>query len=226
MQDPTPPLSEHLVVLFAKEPRPGLSKTRLAAEVGVERAHALSEAFVLDTLELARASGARVMVAHAPADAAPWFRARAPWAELWPQPDRPFDVRLVEAVRHALSIGARRVVMIGMDAPHLAPGRLRAALESLDEVEVCLGPARDGGYYLVAIDADRPEVFRDIPWSTPEVLDVTLRRCEDASLRVRLLPEEFDVDEAADLERLRERLRADPTAARRTAAALGVGEVE
>ena len=132
--------SDELVVVFAREPRPGLAKTRLAADVGVERAHELYEAFVLDTLDVARASGARVLVAHAPADAGPWFRERAPWAELWAQPEVEFGERLAATMEEAARRGAARTVMVGTDTPHLAPARLREALDALPEPTSSSGP--------------------------------------------------------------------------------------
>ena len=108
--------------------------------MGVERAHKLYEAFVLDTLDVARASGARVLVAHAPADAGPWFRERAPWAELWAQPEVEFGERLAATMEEAARRGAARTVMVGTDTPHLAPARLREALDALAGADVVLEP--------------------------------------------------------------------------------------
>lgn len=211
---------DELVVVFAKEPRPGLAKTRLAADVGRERARELCEAFVLDTLDAARASGARVLVAHAPADAAGWFGEKAPWAELWAQPEIEFGERLVAAVAEAARRGAKRVAMIGMDTPHLPPARLREAFEGLADADVCLGAAADGGYYLIALDRSRPELFRDIPWSSPETLAATVARCDQLGLRTRLLAEELDVDDGPSLDALRVTLAERPGAAPRTRALL------
>lgn len=207
---------DDLVVVFAREPRPGLAKTRLAADVGVERAHELYEAFVLDTLDVARASGARVLVAHAPADAGPWFRERAPWAELWAQPEVEFGERLAATMEEAARRGAARTVMVGTDTPHLGPARLREALDALTEVEVVLGPAADGGYFLVGLGRPRAALFSEIPWSTADTLRVTLLRCREEGLEVRLLPEEIDVDDGAGLEALARLLDQERSAAPRT----------
>ena len=214
---------DEIVVVFAREPRPGLAKTRLAADVGVERAHELYEAFVLDTLDVARASGARVLVAHAPADAGPWFRERAPWAELWAQPDVKFGERLTATMEEAARRGSARTVMVGTDTPHLAPARLREALDALAGADVVLGPAADGGYFLVGLGRPCAALFSEIPWSTADTLRVTLDRCREEGLEVRLLPEEIDVDDGAGLEALMSLLDHERRAAPRTRGLLNGG---
>ena len=186
-------MNDQLVVL-TKEPRLGEAKTRLAGDVGPERARELAEAFVLDTLALARSSGVPTLVAFAPEDAGPWFEARAPWASLWPQPDGDLGQRMRAAIREALGRGAERCVMIGMDTPHLPATTLESAFAALDGADLVLGPSLDGGYYLIGAKADHPSLFEDLAWSTAAVLGATLGRARAgprgprAAARVRRRP--------------------------------------
>jgi glycosyltransferase A (GT-A) superfamily protein (DUF2064 family) len=98
------------------------------------------------------------------------------------------------------------VAAIGSDHPELSREDLEEAFGFLEsgDIDVVLGPASDGGYYLVAIrrEALEPRLFEGIPWSTADVLGETLKRCEELGLRAHLLRPSFDVDTPADLERL------------------------
>ncbi|MEM9798717.1 MAG: TIGR04282 family arsenosugar biosynthesis glycosyltransferase [Planctomycetota bacterium] len=212
-------MSDTLVIL-CKQPIAGRSKTRLARSIGDERARRLAEAFVLDTFALARSIDARTLIAFAPADAREWFAERAPFAELWPQPESDLGGRMDAATRAAFERGARRCVMIGMDTPHLDAAILDEAFRSLDDVDLCVGPAVDGGYYLIGMREPQPVLFRDLPWSTERVAEMTRDVARAAGLTLRELPTQFDVDDVGALERLSSLLRERPDLAPATRAAL------
>jgi glycosyltransferase A (GT-A) superfamily protein (DUF2064 family) len=106
---------------------------------------------------------------------------------------------MLRAVRDAVAAGSRRIVLIGTDCPDLGSSHVRDALAGLDEVEVVLGPARDGGYYLLATRRALPMLFDGIEWGAADVLDRTLRRARRANLSVRLLEPLADVDRPEDL---------------------------
>jgi glycosyltransferase A (GT-A) superfamily protein (DUF2064 family) len=118
------------------------------------------------------------------------------------------------------------VVIIGSDAPTLPRAYLHQALDELMAHEVVIGPSEDGGYYLIGATKPLPELFVDVHWSTAEVLPTTLQRLGGRSSVV--LPPWHDVDEAADLLRLRAELAALPstvaTATRRVLGSMPVGE--
>ena len=104
--------------------------------------------------------------------------------------------------------GYKAVCVIGSDAPHLPAAFLLEAWGRLQRgADAVLGPADDGGYYLVALPRAAPALFRDIPWSGAAVLEVTLARAAEERLSVSLLPPWYDVDTPDDLLRLREDLR-------------------
>ncbi|MEO6245967.1 MAG: TIGR04283 family arsenosugar biosynthesis glycosyltransferase, partial [Opitutaceae bacterium] len=107
--------------------------------------------------------------------------------------------RMERATREALSEGAKSVVVIGADCPQLTGPDLSAALARLREHDVVLGPAIDGGYYLIGLRRPQPELFRDIAWSTATVLAQTLATAKRSALQCHLLKRLGDVDQPHDL---------------------------
>ncbi len=116
-----------------------------------------------------------------------------------PQGDGPLGVRMRAAFRAAFASGARRVVVVGSDLPELSTALLRRAFECLEAREAVVGPARDGGYYLLGLARPLPGIFEGIAWSTPGVLAATLQRLRATGVEPALLEELADVDVAADL---------------------------
>jgi len=104
-----------------------------------------------------------------------------------------------QAFEAAFAAGFRRAVIIGSDLPDLSPAMLRDAFARLETSDAVLGPARDGGYYLLGMREMIGGIFDGVPWSTPRVLDATLARLRAAGASVALLEPLADVDEAADL---------------------------
>ena len=198
------------IIVFAKAPAPGRVKTRLCPPLSPKQAAALYAAFVKDTLEAAGKTGeAEVTVAYDPGDAPP----RLDWLGL-PTPPRVFlqqggtlGERLAHAFDHAFSDGAAKVVVIGSDSPHLEPGTLRTAFQLLNQKDVALGPAEDGGYYLVGLRQPNASIFKGILWSSASVFSETAMRIKAAGLSLGLLPPLTDVDTAADFARLRQQLK-------------------
>jgi rSAM/selenodomain-associated transferase 1 len=114
------------------------------------------------------------------------------------QAGRTLGDRLAAAFAREFATGARHVVIIGSDCPGLDARRLRAAFAALRRRDVVLGPALDGGYYLIGLARPAPRLFRGIAWSTAGVAAQTLRRARALGLRWHLLPPLRDVDTAAD----------------------------
>jgi hypothetical protein len=191
-----------------KYPRPGAVKTRLIPALGAARACELYRALVRQTLatvgDFVRPHGqgsavsVEVRLAGAPdaAAARAWLGDAIAIRE---QGDGDLGARMERATREAFAEGATAAVVIGADCPQLAPPHLRAALAALRENEVVLGPATDGGYYLIGLREARPELFRGIAWSTEAVLAQTLAAARAASLACHLLEPLRDVDDPADL---------------------------
>lgn len=190
-----------VLAVFVKEPAAGRVKTRLAAEVGSRRA-----------AELYRELGARVVHACvSPAYATVvWFapgsarRQVGTWLSgsrveaFRAQPAGPLGTRLFGALQRHFREGARRVILMGSDCPGIDASLVSRAFSTLDAHDVVLGPAHDGGYYLIGLRAAMPELFRGIAWSTPAVLEQTVAAAQQLGLRCWLLPTLRDVDTAAD----------------------------
>ena len=210
-------------VVMARQPVPGSTKTRLAAAVGDGPASSLYEAFLLDTLATCGEVEAELLISYAPDSlrAERYVRRIAPDALLAAQPDAPFGVRLAAAMQSAFDHGFRRVAVIGSDIPHVTSTAVDRAFVSLDGYDMALGPTRDGGYYLLALRAPAPGLFRGIDWSSGRELGQTLDRARELGLRVTALEETFDIDDAGDLAALRDLIALNgPGICPRTAAAL------
>lgn len=199
------------LIVIAKAPLPGFAKTRLVGNGGwtADSVGLLADAFVRDTLRVCEHAGdVQLRICFAPAGAEAYFRALAPRARLVPQVDGDLGARLSAAFESAFDEGAERVVLIGMDTPHLEPAHLAAAFEALERASCVLGPASDGGYYLIGLRARAPSLFQGVAWSTERVLAQTVERARAAGLSVATIEEIFDIDVAADLERLERQLES------------------
>ena len=186
------------VLIVAKAPASGRSKTRLVPPLSPGQAAELHEALLLDTLAACRAEVDDVRILYAAADDAPALVRLAPDVQLIRQSGRGLADALRLGIEQHISDGP--VAIVSSDVPGLPPGSITAAFRALtDGADVVLGPALDGGYWLIAMREPHEEPFRDIPWSTPAVLAVTRRRCEVAGLRVVELSPWRDVDTLVDL---------------------------
>ena len=195
------------VVVFLKAPRAGFVKTRLAETLGAEAACAAYRQLA-ETLLTNLAAWPNAELCFTPADAEPELR---PWLRPdWtcrPQSDGDLGARLQAAFAAHFAAKAERVVVLGADCPDVNISDLEAAFASLDAHDVVLGPALDGGYWLIGLRAPQPTLFAHMPWSTDRVFGETMRRAREANLRVATLRELADVDTAADWERWCARLR-------------------
>ncbi len=206
-----------VLVVMARAPVRGAVKTRLARRIGEQAAFELYCAFLRDIAERLEDASWRLLWAVYPpgADLAP---ALAGTTQCIGQ--RGGD--LAERMRHCfedLLRQARRVVMIGADAPHLSRGDIAAAFAALEGADVALKPARDGGYCLIGLRAAH-DLFSGVDMGTPAVLAQTRARLDSLGLRAVLLAPSFDVDELEDLAVLESLLAGGTASLRHTGAAL------
>jgi glycosyltransferase A (GT-A) superfamily protein (DUF2064 family)/8-oxo-dGTP pyrophosphatase MutT (NUDIX family) len=153
---------------------------------------------LLDTLDACRAEPVEVAILHADAGEADQLARLAPGTPLVLQEGRGLEAALGRTLERYVAEGP--VAIVSSDVPGLPPGSLGCAFAALENgADVVLGPALDGGYWLIAMARFYPEPLREIPWSTPAVLGVTLARCRDAGLRVELLETWRDLDTVVDL---------------------------
>jgi rSAM/selenodomain-associated transferase 1 len=197
----------HFLGVMAKFWEPGRVKTRLAAAVGDEAAATLAAGFFQTTVgRLAEIDADRV-VAFAPEHRRGEFERRAgPAWRLLPQAGGDLGERLEKLFDAAFAAGSARAVVVGSDSPHLPLECVAAAFRRLAECDVVLGPAVDGGYYLVGAARRTPPIFRGMPWSQPQLCDATCQALAAARLSWQTLESGYDIDHVGDLERLREEL--------------------
>jgi rSAM/selenodomain-associated transferase 1 len=189
--------------VFAKYWQPGLVKTRLAATIGAEAASRLHREFL--TTILARCGGLveRSVLAFTPPDRRDEFlRIAGDRWQVEPQSDGDLGQRMRAYFESAFSRGAQRVLLIGADSPDLPRAFIRQALSQLAQVPIVLGPADDGGYYLIGMRAPIPDVFSAIEWSSPAVWQQTIARLRTLGCDFAQLPAWYDVDDASTLLRL------------------------
>jgi rSAM/selenodomain-associated transferase 1 len=186
------------LIIFLKAPRAGHVKTRLAREIGPEAALAAYGTLV-NRLIGNLSSLASVELRFAPDDAVHEIEAwrREGWQSR-PQCAGDLGDRLRTAFDEAFARGARRAVIIGSDCPYLTVTDLRLAFTALKSHDLVLGPATDGGYWLIGLRRSCPRLFSRIPWSTGVVFHETLRRARLANLKVKSLRRLSDVDTASD----------------------------
>ncbi len=213
------------VLLFCKYPEPGLVKTRLARGVGAAPAAALYRAFVHDTLRTLDSLPAEVLCCVDPArslaDHGRWL---GPKRGLLLQHGQNLGERMAHALHQALFMQGRdHALLLGTDVPHLPGATILDAWQRLRTSEVVLGPALDGGYWLMGMRREGfcTEVFTAMPWSTRHVMDLTMGRLRTARRSVTLLPPLRDVDDVRDLRLLLESPAPAP-ATRRAARELGL----
>src|SRR5258706_7425675 len=194
------------LLVFAKTPKPGKVKTRLLAAVSAEVAAALHEGCIADTWRVVRKMrGCDVFVFAAGGTG--YFhklvkkRESGERLRVMPQHGTELGVRMENAFRKCFAMGYREVVVIGTDTPWMGAERVRKAFAELKANDVVIGPAEDGGYYLLGMRKFAPGIFRGIPWSTERVLELTLKAIARGKLRGKLLRRDFDLERAGGFER-------------------------
>jgi rSAM/selenodomain-associated transferase 1 len=191
------------LLVVAKRPAPGQTKTRLSPPLLPDQAAALYECFLRDTLDLMRqVPRAQPVIAYLPPAEKAYFARLAPDFDLILQEGADLGARLDHALSHCLQRGYQRAVIMDSDSPTLPVTCLVAAFEALDEADVVLGPCDDGGYYLIGLKHPAPRLLREVQMSTSRVVADTLALAAEEGLRVKLLPVWYDIDDVAALNRL------------------------
>lgn len=205
------PNPSRLLLVFTKPARPGRVKTRLIGDLTPAEAAELHAAFLEDLLDRLRQGSFELRIAWAlepeeeiPAGPVPGIR----------QQGRDLGERLFRALAGAVMKGVTgAVAAVGSDHPTLPLELVHRGFQRVEAgADVVLGPAADGGYYLIVLRAGAvmPRLFEGIAWSTERVLEQTLERCRELELRVELLPTAADVDTPEDLRRLAAELAGRP----------------
>ena len=187
-------MPEPLIIVFLKAPRPGAVKTRLAQSIGLDaacQAYAEMSLSVLKTLREFQHVQLRFTPDDAQPETLPFLQ---PGWSIAPQGNGSLGDRMKRAI---LETGGP-AILIGTDCPVIEPSDLTEARIALNDYPVVIGPARDGGYWLIGMREYYANLFRDINWSTETVLEETLARADQENLPIQLLRELWDIDTEAD----------------------------
>lgn len=200
------------LIVIGKAPVPGHTKTRLVPPLSLQEAATLYRAFLLDTLALALSLGWEQTSLIHPGGHGPDL------ARLVPNGIQPIEQTgtglgdaLAYAFERQFADGCESAILIGSDNPTLSAEPITAAQRALDNgSDLVIGPTLDGGYYLIGMRQPQPGVFQNIDWSTARVYQQTRERARNLGLRIAAVSRWYDVDESADLKRLRADLEALP----------------
>lgn len=191
------------LIVFTRYPESGKAKTRLIPLLGAEDAADLQRQMTLRTIIIARRVrrrlSAQIDVRYSGGDPAAFGAWLGPDVNYRPQGGGDLGRRMAESLHEAFAEGASEAMIIGSDIPNLTVELLERAFESLARCDLVLGPAFDGGYYLIGLRRAMPELFDNIAWGTGEVLGRTLERAKRLGLSVALLDPLMDIDEPEDL---------------------------
>lgn len=198
------------LIIFAKAPAPGQVKTRLCPPLTPDEAATLHGSFVLDTLERTKIAVTRLTLpidrylACAPSSTLAFFKImeERQGVKLIDQEGDDLGARMSQAFATMFARSYQRVLIVGTDVPSLPLDHYRQALALLEQHDLVLGPALDGGYYLIGLNKPAPTLFENIPWSTGQVLALTRKKADNLGLSQALLPEWRDIDTIDDVKAL------------------------
>ncbi|MGD8353351.1 MAG: TIGR04283 family arsenosugar biosynthesis glycosyltransferase [Pseudomonadota bacterium] len=214
-----------VLIIFTRYPTPGATKTRLIPALGADGAADLQRQMTEHTLSSLQALGSEGVtfeIRYEDGDEQAMVKWLGSDLIYVPQGDGDLGSKMRRAFEDAFSRGAGKVVIVGTDCPSLNADDVFEAFDLLNENTLTLGPAADGGYYLIALRSDVPRwvydlVFPDIPWGTDQVFNATMNALAETGLDVGLLDEKADVDEPEDLIHWKREIRSQES---------GVGSLE
>ncbi len=194
--------------LFTKYWEPGLVKTRLAKAIGDQAAAQLHREFLKTTLQTFQSFQAERLLSYWPRERRSEFEALAgnSWT-LAPQTTGNLGIRMQSYFTAALEAKYQQAVLIGSDSPTLPPCIVETAFEKLQQHDVVIGPARDGGYYLIGCSQAVPGIFDDIDWGSGQVFEQTTTKLNSLGIRHAVLAEWYDIDQLEDLINLEAELK-------------------
>jgi uncharacterized protein len=205
-------MKDIVCVVMAKQPQVGWTKTRLSPPLTLVQAAVLYEALLLDTIALVSSLPLTLALVISPPGSHAYFSSiTPPHTLLLPIEGKDIGVCLSQAFQCLLGMGWKKVFALNADGPSLPPDYLLQAVKLLGDREIVLGPAQDGGYYLIGMQRPHLGLFQGITWSTGQVFVQTLARAQALGLSVGMISEWSDVDTNAELQQLRNDLNSLPS---------------
>ena len=192
-------MKEVALLIFQKNPELGKVKTRLGATLGDERALEIYHQLIEITLKEANKTSFDIFIFYSS------FLPKENSTELITrnvQKGEDLGEKMKNAFQEVLALGYQKAIIIGTDCPEIHAGILNQAAVELKNNELVIGPAEDGGYYLLGMKTLQKELFEEVQWSTESVLKQTLEKAETLGLKVSLLESLNDIDTEEDLKKL------------------------
>jgi uncharacterized protein len=191
-------MDKKAIILFVRNPVLGQVKTRLAASIGRNNALEIYKRLLEHT---------RLITANLACDKYVFYADGIMQQDIWDneiyqkriQEGADLGERMAQAFQSLFSSGYKEVLIIGSDCYELSQEHLEKAFETLHEVDIVLGPATDGGYYMLGLKEPAPAIFTNMTWSSSGVFSETINRLKKLNRRYRLMPVRNDVDEEKDL---------------------------
>lgn len=198
------------VIIFVKFPEPGKVKTRLGKDLGYETAAKLYTTFVEDMLFNLDQSGLKLIISYDPFQPTEKYQEWLGDRTYFAQHGEDLGQRMYNALQAAFDLDYDACILTGSDLPDLEPELIHQAQKELEKAPACIGPAIDGGYYLIGFQKKylTDSIFINMEWSTDRVLPETLSRLENININPAILAEHQDMDTMEDLERLRKNSKA------------------
>jgi len=195
-------VGKECVLFFVKWPEKGKVKTRLAREIGSEHAVNLYRCFILDLADKLKKLSQDVILCYSPQNANAMFRS---WLgdqfAYFPQPDGDLGMRMKKSFDQAFENGYKQAVLIGSDCPDLPEEFLKQAFTELKHADAVIGPAVDGGYWLIGFQSRSfyPHVFEGVSWSMETVFAETMKKFSQKKINAAVLPKWMDIDTITSL---------------------------
>ena len=202
--------SRSALIIFAREPKDGKVKTRLCRDLPSATVTRLYKAFVNDVLAVARKTRCdqRFIYYVGNGSSIPFLKRAKSQFQLRRQTGKDLGERMYRAFHYCQKKHFGRIVIIGTDCLTLTSRDIETALKKLKSTDCVLGPSKDGGYYLIALNAPHRKLFEGIDWSTASVLKQTLRRARRLGKRTYLLKGQEDIDTAVHLKKFVQRKKS------------------
>jgi len=207
------------IIVFVKAPLMGRVKTRLSQVLGEETVLDLYKCFVADVIATLNSGRHGIRIFYHPPEEKQkiqeWLGFELP---LFPQQGKDLGERMANAFKQSFSNDFKPVLLVGTDCPDLPGSIIDEAFEALSANAAVIGPAFDGGYYLVGFNPDHffPAIFKNMPWGTEYIFERTMNVFASKRVQVYVLPKWRDIDRCEDLEYFKEKTAKRKSVAKNT----------
>lgn len=195
-------MKKELLVLFSKEPVCGQVKTRLGNYIGMNASSSIYDLMFRHIINNVVSDKDYDTIIYKTSESSKdYFEEATKGMIIKNQPEGSLGLKMQGVFKLCFAQNYKRICIIGTDCPDISRFDIQKTFELLKTCELVLGPAEDGGYYLIGLSGFYPQLFEDIPWSTGSVFSATLEIAGSCGIKYKLLSVKTDIDEETDLEK-------------------------